>query len=248
MILKPKILKKMKRLIVVLFAFVFMFNACDKVFSKVKGEGPVVSENRSVKDFKGIELGASGDVYFKQAPEFKVVVETQKNIAEILETAVEGDVLKIKFKNRLTSVSTDKLIIRVEAPSFDKIELTGSGNMTAENALTGSNIDVLLSGSGNISIKEATFTKVGAKISGSGNVEMGGTAESGKMDLTGSGNINADKLKTKTVKAAILGSGDVDCYAETDLDASITGSGNIRYAGTPSVKMSVTGSGNVEKK
>jgi hypothetical protein len=238
----------MKRLIVVLFAFVFMFNACDKVFSKVKGEGSVVSETRSVKDFKGIELAASGDVYFKQAPEFKVVVETHKNIADILETVVEDGILKIRFKNQLTSISADKLIIRVESPSFDKIELTGSGNMTAENALTGSNIDVLISGSGNIAIKEATFTKVGAKISGSGNVEMGGTAESGKLDLTGSGNINADKLKAKTVKAAILGSGDVACYAETDLDASITGSGSIHYGGNPSVKMSITGSGNVEKR
>ncbi len=238
----------MKRFIIVLAAFTLMFNACDEIFSSVRGEGPVVSETRSVKDFKGIELGASGDVYFKQAPEFKVVVETQKNIAEILETVVEGGVLKINFKNNIGNVNTDKLIIRVEAPSFERIDLSGSGNMTAENALTGSNLDIKLGGSGNISIKEATFSKIEADVTGSGNIDISGTADSGDIGVTGSGNINAEKLKAKTVKASITGSGGIDCYAETDLDVSITGSGDVHYAGTPSVKMQVTGSGNVEKK
>lgn len=238
----------MKRFIIVLAAFTLMFNACDEIFSSVRGEGPMVSETRSVKDFKGIELGASGDVYFKQAPEFKVVVETQKNIAEILETVVEGGVLKINFKNNIGNVSTDKLIIRVEAPSFERIDLSGSGNMTAENALTGSNLDIKLGGSGNISIKEATFSKIEADVTGSGNIDISGTADSGDIGVTGSGNINAEKLKAKTVKASITGSGGIDCYAETDLDVSITGSGDVHYAGTPSVKMQVTGSGNVEKK
>ena len=238
----------MKRFIVILIAFTFMFNACDEIFSSVRGEGPVISETRSVKDFKGIELGASGDVYFKQAPEFKVVVETQKNIAEILETVVEGGVLKINFKHNLGNVHTDKLIIRVEAPSFDKIELSGSGNMTAENALTGNGLDIRLGGSGNISIKEATFSKIEADVSGSGNIEIGGTTEASDVGVTGSGNISADKLKAKTVKANVTGSGGIDCYAETDLDVSITGSGDVHYSGTPSVKMHVTGSGNVEKK
>jgi hypothetical protein len=238
----------MKKCIVVLIAFAFMFNACNGLFSSVRGEGPVVTETRSVKDFKGIELGASGDVYFKQAPEFKVVVETQKNIAEILETVVEGGVLKINFKHNFGNVSTDKLIIRVEAPSFDKIELSGSGNMTAENALTGSSLDIKLGGSGNISIKEATFSKVEADVTGSGNVEIGGTTDSGDIGVTGSGDISADKLKAKSIKANVTGSGNIDCYAETDLDVSITGSGDVHYGGSPSVKMHVTGSGSVEKK
>lgn len=233
---------------VVLAAFALMFNGCDEIFSSVRGEGPVVSETRSVKDFKGIELGASGDVYFKQAPEFKVVVETQKNIADILETVVEGGILKIYFKNGIGNVSTDKLIIRVEAPAFDKIELSGSGNMTAENALTGSNLEVRLGGSGNISFKEVTCNKVMAKVTGSGNIDISGTTDSGDISITGSGNIVADRLKSKTVKAEITGSGGIDCYAETDLDVSILGSGDVRYVGSPTVKMHVTGSGNVEKK
>jgi Putative auto-transporter adhesin, head GIN domain len=238
----------MKRFVVVLIAFTFLFNACIGLFSSVKGEGPVVSETRSLKDFKGIEMGASGDVYFKQASEFKVVVETHKNIAEILETVVEGGVLKINFKHNMGNINYDKLIIRVEAPSFDKIDLSGSGNMTAENALTGSNLEVQLGGSGNISIKEATFSKIEADVSGSGNIEIGGTADSGNIGVTGSGNITADKLKAKTVTAHVTGSGGIDCYAETDLDVSITGSGDVHYEGSPSVKMQVTGSGSVSKK
>ena len=237
----------MKRLIIGLIAIALIFQACDEWFSSVKGEGPVQKETRQVTGFKGVELGASGDVFIKQAAEFKVVVETHKNIAEILETNVENGILKIYFKHGMGNVSYDKLNIYVEGPAFEKINLLGSGNIKTENALTGSNLELDLTGSGNITVKDAAFNKIEADIAGSGNIELSGTADSDDLSLSGSGNIEAKNLKAKTVKAHITGSGGIDCYAETDLDVSITGSGDVRYSGTPSVKTRVTGSGNVEK-
>ena len=237
----------MKRLIIAFCTLTLVFQSCDEFFSNVKGEGPIIKESRNVTGFKGVELRASGDVFIKQGTEFKVVVETHKNIAEILETVVENGVLNIRFKDKMGSVSVEKLNIYIEAPAFDKINLLGSGNITTENALTGSNLELDLGGSGNINVKDATFNKIDADIAGSGSIELSGTADSDNLGVSGSGNIEAKNLKAKTVKANITGSGGIDCYAETDLDATITGSGNIEYSGTPSVKTRITGSGNVEK-
>ena len=238
----------MKRDILIIAAAFLMFFACKRMFNSVKGEGPVQTETRSLKDFKGVELGASADVYMTQATDFKVTIEAQKNIAELLETSVEGGILKIYFKKSIGNVDYDKLIIHVEAPLFENVYLLGSGNMIAQNAFKGDKLSLTITGSGDVRVKDATYNTVKAELSGSGNLEVGGVAESSELSLSGSGDVHAQNLKSKKVDASITGSGNIDCHAETSMDASVTGSGDIHYSGDPSVKSRITGSGSIEKK
>lgn len=238
----------MKRDILIIAAAFLLFFACKRIFNSVKGTGPVETETRSLKDFKGVELGASADVYMTQATDFKVTIEAQKNIAELLETSVEGGILKIYFKKSMGNVDYDKLIIHVEAPLFESVNLLGSGNMIAQNAFKGDKLSLNITGSGDVRVKDATYNTVKAELSGSGNLEVGGSAESCELEVSGSGDLEAANLKSKKVDASITGSGNIDCHAETTMDASVTGSGDIHYKGDPSVKSRITGSGSIEKK
>jgi hypothetical protein len=212
-----------------------------------RGEGNIVSETRNIAGFKGVELNASGNVLVKQGSDFKVTVETHKNVAEQLLTEVEGDILKIYFKNNWGSISYDKLIIYIEMPALERLELSGSGIIKTESAFQGKRLDLFLGGSGDIDVKEANFTDVKAEVTGSGNIEINGASESADYLVSGSGDIDSPNLKAKNVKAEITGSGGIDCYAETDLDVFISGSGNVGYSGNPAIKSRITGSGDVEK-
>ena len=238
----------MKRDIIIIAAAFMIFFACKKIFKGVKGSGPVTTETRAVSGFKGVDLGVSGDVYMTQGADFKVVVETQANVAELLETYVDDGVLKIYFRKNTSNVNYDKLIVRIEAPVFESIGLYGSGNIVAENALKGQNLAVLLSGSGDVKITDATYNAINGDVTGSGNIEVGGMTESSDFRVSGSGDINASNLKSKQTKADIIGSGNIDCTAETDLEAAVLGSGDIHYSGNPTVKSRVTGSGDIVKK
>lgn len=238
----------MKRDILIIGAAFMLFFACKGIFNKVKGTGPMETEIRSLKDFKGVQLGASADVYMTQAADFKVTVEAQKNIAELLETSVEGGILKIYFKKSAGNVDYDKLIVHVEAPLFESVDLLGSGNMVAQNAFKGDKLSLSITGSGDVRVKDATYNSIKAELSGSGDLEVGGTAESSDLSLSGSGDVHAQNLKSKKADVSITGSGDIDCQVETTMDASVTGSGDIHYKGDPSVKSRITGSGSIEKK
>jgi hypothetical protein len=239
----------MKKLIVGFIVISCLNIACRQIISGgVRGEGAIEKETRNVSGFKAIDFMASGDVYVKRGNSFSVIVETHKNIAELLEIDVSGDLLKIRFKNDIGNINYDKLNIYIEAPSIESLNLSGSGNITAENALTEGSLTADVSGSGNITVQEGIYTKVSSNIGGSGNVTIKGSAESANLNVQGSGNINCEELKSKMVEAHVLGSGNINCFAETDLDATITGSGDITYKGTPTVKSKVTGSGSVEKR
>jgi hypothetical protein len=266
----------MKKLLIASIALLLLISSCDDGFGlfdkskSIKGKGAVEKQDRDAKDFKGINLMGSGDVFVKQGTAYKVVVEGQKNILDILETVVKNGILEIKFKKGSWNINYDKLNIFIETPSVSSIELSGSGNMTIESALntndltikvsgagdikaadgvTTKKLNVEIGGSGNIMIGTTSATELSADILGSGNFSIKGTGEKAELTVTGSGNIEANEFVTKSIEAQTTGSGDINCHATESIDASVTGSGNISYAGNaPSVKSKVTGSGEIQKK
>ncbi len=265
----------MKKLIIASCAFLFFFTSCDDGFGllnskRITGKGPMEKQDRDAKDFKGIDLMASADVIIKQGTTYKVIVEGQKNILEILETVVDKGILHIKFKEGSWNMNFDKLNIYVETPSVSSIELSGSGNMTLESAFNSDDLEIKISGSGNIKTADGltakkitveiggsgdikmgttTATELKATIFGSGNINITGTGEKAKFEVTGSGDIDADEFLTKSTEAQTTGSGNINCHATESLDAHTMGSGDIFYAGNPpSVKSKAMGSGDIKAK
>jgi hypothetical protein len=241
----------MKKNLLLLSITLYTFIACDdiqeKAFSKTKGTGAVEKFTRDAKGFKGVDIQASADVELKQTVgDFGVVVETHKNIADIFETVVENDILCLRFKPNQGNVSYDKLIVYVDAPTFEKLIVSGSGNFKG-NTLKSQSLTTEVSGSGNISLDAVETQDFKANIGGSGNITINGMAEKATYDVSGSGDIEAKMLKAKEVKADVSGSANVNCNAEVSIEAEVSGSGNVYYSGNPSVKSKVSGSGNIEK-
>lgn len=265
----------MKKLIIASCAFLFLLTSCDDGFGlfntkRITGKGAMEKQDRDAKDFKGIDLMASADVIIKQGATYKVIVEGQQNILEILETVVDNGILQIKFKEGSWNLNFDKLNVYVETPSVSSIELSGSGNMTLESAFNSDDLDIKVSGSGNIKTADGlTAKKINVEIGGSGDIKMGattatalkatvlgsgnfdikGTGDKAEFQVTGSGDIDADAFITKSTEAQTMGSGNINCHATENIDAQIMGSGDIRYSGNPpSVKSKAMGSGEIKPK
>ena len=237
----------MKKQLFAVLAAAFLIQSCTEIMGGTKGKGSVEKFMRSETGFTGVDMQCSADVFVKQATDFKIVVEGQKNIVDLLQMSVEKGVLKVYFKDNIGNISYDKLNIYVEAPNFENLIVSGSGDIRADELLSSKDLNLSVSGSGNIDIKNMTSEKVLAEVGGSGNIKLNGTTQSAKLGISGSGNIVAKSLSAKTVDASVSGSGNIKCSAETNLEGEISGSGDIRYAGSPSVKSRVTGSGSIEK-
>lgn len=232
-----------------LFLVPFFLTAayCQKATS-ISGTGPVVKQSREASGFTKVSHNISGNVYITAGSGFKVEVEGQENILGILETKVESGTLKIQFKPNTSINDIKTLNVYVTAPSYEALNLNGSGDMVAENALKGNSLSLNLSGSGNLKVSSVSYSDVSAAISGSGNLTVGGgTADKVSLSVTGSGDLKADDLKGNVSEAKIVGSGDITCSANNSLSASIVGSGDIRYKGSPQVNVKISGSGEVSK-
>lgn len=217
---------------------------------KVRGEGPTVTENRDINNFKGFKSGISADITLKQTSgSYKVTVSGQKNILSLLKTEVVDGNLKISFEKGYSMSYNTPLKITLEAPSFDYLGMSGSGNVVAEGTLSGEKLAVNISGSGDFDLNNIKYGDLTVGISGSGDVDLAGSAESVDLRISGSGDLKAENLKAQKARCTVSGSGNISLNVAKELDATISGSGDIRYSGKPaSVRTRVSGSGDIKSK
>jgi hypothetical protein len=238
---KNKIMKKI--LINWIAIFVLALSVCS---CHIKGSGDVIKQGRTVPSFNSLRVDGSYNVHLKQDSIFKLEIEADDNFLSHIETDVSGNTLKIHNKGRRNFKHITKLDIYISAPSYEKIELRGSGGIQGVNVINSGSLECIITGSGNMDFNTQS-SNLNLTITGSGNIKMIGNTEHLTTNISGSGNIEAFNLFAKTADAKVSGSGDININVQNSLNARVSGSGNITYMGNPTVDKSITGSGNISK-
>lgn len=233
----------------ILFAAVvlsaFLFSSC----RKVTGEGPLEISDRGVNNFASLSAGISGSIYFTQSPQYKVRIEAQRNILDVIETYTVGSELIIKFRNNVNVRSHDKITVWISAPTLEGLRLSGPAAMNVTGNLAPYNFNAEVSGSGSLTIDSIKAAdKITTAVSGSGAMKiLSGVAKNGSVYMSGSGSTDISGVKTDRADVHISGSGSARVFPVQALDAHISGSGNIYYLGNPVIFTHISGSGAVIK-
>lgn len=214
---------------------------------RIKGNGELTTEQRSLPSFDRVSSHGSFDVVLTTGTGHEARVEVDENLLPYIITEVDGSTLSIRTKKNYSPRPTKHMRIYVTAPSFNSIGSYGSGNITGENLITAQEkVNLEVAGSGNISVN-VNAPAVSANISGSGNIDVSGTAKEFRSSIQGSGNIHAGDMNTEKSKVQIAGSGSVEVSASNSLDVNIMGSGDVKYKGNATINSNIAGSGSVVK-
>ncbi len=220
------------------------FTACEPI----RADGPMVTEQRTVSNFSGIDLHISADVQFRQAPEYKVEVRAQDEVQEVLETYVSDNKLVVKYAPNKRVWRNDGITVVVSAPELSNLRVRGSGNIVTAGPVTTNSLELDVSGSGDITLAQLTATNLDANVSGSGDLKvLAGTAVNENLRVSASGSIDVSGITAKTAYARTSGSGNTRLTATEKLDVTISGSGNVWYSGNPVVNASMSGSGKLRQ-
>jgi hypothetical protein len=218
------------------------------MFSLTAINASAQGESRQVSGFNAIASSGSFNVYVKLDGNESVRVDADADIVNEIETYVEDNTLKIRFKDRENRHhNIRKADVYVEAKSLEALINSGSGGIKVDGTISASDFRATLSGSGNISASVKSGS-VHAVISGSGNIKLSGNTSDADFVISGSGEVSGKDLKTNVVNASIAGSGNVYIEAEKSVTARIAGSGNVIYTGNANEMNShYSGSGRVSR-
>lgn len=210
-------------------------------------------ETRDVSTFTKISFRTAGKIYVKQGSPQKVEIEGSSEILEKIKTKVEDGRLVIgpegSWRNwNWSSDDKDKVTVYVTVARIEGLAVSGSGELIAQTKITGTTIDLDVSGSGSLTA-ELEAEDVDTDVSGSGEINFKGKFKSVKADVSGSGKVFVTGTISGRADFEISGSGRVEASGSADsMSVEISGSGRVMGANfvTNVAKIDIAGSGDVE--
>ncbi|MEO1010751.1 MAG: head GIN domain-containing protein [Bacteroidota bacterium] len=217
---------------------------------RLKGNGNVITLERSVGEYDAIAISGWFDVNLVDGKEGELTLEGEENLLEYLKTEVKNGKLVIKTEkgvNLKPSNWKGGIIITVPVQSVSYVALSGSGDIVGKTTIKASNFETAMSGSGDITL-DIQAESVEAALSGSGDIRLKGKAENLQVSVSGSGDVEAYGLEAENVEANVSGSADIQVTANEKIMARVSGSGDIKYRGNPQkVDTKTSGSGDISK-
>ena len=215
---------------------------------KIKGNGKVVTIQRSVGSYESIASAGWFDVILVDGQEGQISLKGEENLLEYIETEVKDGKLSIKTEKGVNLKSSSwkgGIVITIPIEEISVVSLAGSGDVIGKTTIKTDDFKAALAGSGDVSlaVEANTFS---ASLSGSGDMNFNGSANKFKVSLAGSGDVDAFDLKADYVEASVAGSADLKVTANEGIKARVAGSGDITYKGNPTkIDSKASGSGDI---
>ncbi len=239
----------MKRLFLLAFAIVILLTSCGgNLFGKrVRGDGHITTETRSVTGYNSIDVSGAIDVYVKQDSTQTINIETDQNLMPYIIVREEGGVLKIYPKDNSNLRPTGAIKVYVSGSNFKKFEASGACDYYSENKISNTeSISIEMSGSSDATL-ELNSPKITAELTGAGKLTLKGETKDLSINGTGSSDFKCFDMQAENVDVDVTGASDAEVFASVRLNITATGSSDVVYKGNPSVSQKVTGAGSVKK-
>ncbi|RYY83445.1 MAG: DUF2807 domain-containing protein [Chitinophagaceae bacterium] len=232
----------MNKFLILLCTIALLFSSCRKVI----GDGPTITDSRSVSTFDALDISVSADVDYTPSTNSNVTIEAQRNILDVIETFVQSGRLRIKFRDRVNVRGHERIRIHVSGPDLRAISLSGSGNTNVNGTMNSNSLALEVSGSGNLFLSGAQTDVISARVSGSGSIRVAsGSANRADIHVSGSGDVDMSPMQAQVAETHTSGSGTIRLKVQQRLEAHVSGSGNVWYLGQPQVTTHISGSGSV---
>ena len=179
-----------------------LLTSCILTINGIKGDGNVVSQERTASGFYSISMDGVANVNIHHGEDFKVVVTTDNNLQEFVLVEVNNEVVHIDTETN-TNIHPTKLIVDVHLPELQSIDLQGVGNVKVTSG-SASDLTIIMSGVGNVDAQDYQVETVVITQSGVGNSKIWATT-SLSGTLSGVGNISYKGEPTVNVDVSGIG-------------------------------------------
>lgn len=230
-----------------IFAFLtIVLSSCWFMGPSVKGNGNVTEEVRQVAEFDQIHVSRGMNVYVSQGTPAKVVVIADNNLHEVIETKVEGGILKVYVNENIRWAKEKKVMVTVE--KLSGLETSSGSNAWSQNQIMSENIEMKASSGANITIDvNAKYLK--ADCSSGANIKISGLAKEAELETSSGANLKGEELKAENCKMKASSGGNVSSTVNGRLEAKASSGGNVVYYGEPTeTDVNTSSGGNIRKK
>jgi len=209
----------------------------------VKGDGNVVKEERTVKDFSVLEVSSAFKVFLRQGSSVSLAVEADQNLMAMIKTEVKGNTLRIYTTDNIKSA--EELNIYLSFKELEAIDISGAVDLEGEGLMTFGELNLDCSGASELQLS-LNAEKIDASISGASHIALSGEVPLTVFDMSGASKINAFDLVVKTCELDVSGAAEARVNASESLKVDVSGAAAVRYKGSPKILSDISGAGSLK--
>jgi hypothetical protein len=208
------------------------------------GNGEIVEETRAVsEDFTEVLASEGIDVFVTQDSEFKISVEADENIIDLIGTDIRDGKLKI---HAIENIGRATKNVYVSLPRITALNSSSGADLVVQNVIESESIELDASSGADLRV-ELRANEVSADASSGADIRISGTADILHADASSGSDIKARELEVKRCNADASSGADISVNVSESLVADASSGADITYSGEASVQTKKSVSGSVRK-
>lgn len=222
-----------------------IFAGCEGTIgnSCVDGSGNIIRNSRHIGDFTNVYVDGIADVYVMQGNSDSIVIETDDNIAYLINTNLHNSTLYI---DNTKSICPSKFNIYLTMKDIRLFDIDGTGSLVNITPIETDALTLNGDGTGDITFTDCTIGTLIVRMDGTADVKATGMVGILDADLDGTGDIDMLGLQAVSADVTTDGTGDIRVWAVQKLKAVVNGTGDIFYKGNPEeLHTEVNGTGKI---
>lgn len=191
------------------------------------------AEIREARNFHGINVSNSFDVYITQSNEEAVAVSASEiKYRDRIKVEVRSGILHIKYINEGSwSSGNKKLKAYISIKQIEKLTVSGACDVFLTGILKADDLTIKLSGATDLKGK-INAKNLSVDISGASDMYItGGTVTKLSIEANGASNFKGFDLVTDYCNAKVSGASDIRITVNKELSAHASGASNVQYKG-----------------
>jgi hypothetical protein len=223
-------------------------NVVDLNKDAIKPSNVIITEQRDLTGFSGIDIRTFGKVMLSQGERESVSITGSDNIVSVIQTSVRDGILVFETDENINITGLNEenvLTFSIVVKDLSSLTISGAADVQMDNLST-SSLKVSMSGAGQFVLDQLKADSLNTVLSGIGNIEVSGEVSQARIDIPGAGSINFGDLKIETADVTISGIGSASIWVTNQLTGNISGGGNVRYYGDPQTDVGSSGLGQFE--
>ncbi len=209
-----------------------------------RGNGEVVEERREVvANFTEVHASEGLDVFVTQGTDFKITVEADENIIDLIGTDIRDGRLKV---HAIENIGRATKNVYVTLPDISELNSSSGADLIVQNTISVDRIELDASSGSDLEV-EVNAQEVIADASSGADIKVSGRTDVLYADASSGSDIKARGLVTKRCTADASSGADISVNVSESLVADASSGADISYTGDASVQKKKSVSGSVHK-
>ena len=236
----------MKNIIPALLLIIIITSSCNHFNRKrVSGDGNIVTRERPLNGFSGVDVGSAMDVVVSQDSTYSIKIETDNNLQDLIDVFVDHGVLHIYTRDGFNPNPSRKTVVYVSAPILKEFYVSGASSLRSTEKIQGTEtVAIGVSGASHINL-DLNAPTVDLELSGASQANLKGETRDLSIQGSGSSDIKAYELLSENAHVDISGASSAEVYASIKLEADASGASKIKYRGNATVNSNSSGASSV---